>query len=252
MYQGENAMGRNVVTDNFSEPLDGATTAVVDINASDGNMKIDGLSGGQQRLASGALQYVEFRDQPARSVIVCNGQATLMLRANGAGRPWFRLPWAACNGATEWQIHLNPTVVSKTTAHSNGGNVVLNLAGMVVTHVAADTGGGNMDVALPDNATDLSVTARTGAGNVTVELGNGLTGSNSVDAKSGAGNVVVRIPSGVAAKIRATTGLGKASVDPRFIKTNGATYQSPDYDAAADKVEITIHSGAGNVSVDTK
>jgi predicted membrane protein len=109
-----------------------------------------------------------------------------------------------------------------------------------------------MDVVLPDNAANLSVNAKTGAGNVTVEIGGGITGSNIVNANSGAGNVVVRIPGGVAARINATIGLGKATVDPQFSKTDDNTYQSSDFDSAADKVEITVHSGAGNVSVNTK
>jgi hypothetical protein len=46
----------------------------------------------------------------------------------------------------------NPTVSSEITAHSDGGNVRLNLAGMAVTRVSADAGGGNMDGFLPDNA----------------------------------------------------------------------------------------------------
>jgi predicted membrane protein len=107
-------------------------------------------------------------------------------------------------------------------------------------------------VVLPDNAANLSVTAKTGAGNVTVEIGSGITGSNTVNANSGAGNVVVRVPSGIAARIHATSGLGKATVDSRFSKIDGNTYQSPDYDGAADKVEITVNSGAGNVNVNTK
>jgi hypothetical protein len=41
-------------------------------------------------------------------------------------------------------------------------------------------------------------------------------------------------------------------VDSRFSKIDGNTYQSPDYDGVADKVEITVNSGAGNVSVNTK
>ena len=86
-----------------------------------------------------------------------------------------------------------------------------------------------MDVVLPDNAADLSVTAKTGAGNVTVS-----------------------VPSGVAAKIHASSGLGKVIVDPRFSKLDDNTYQSPDYDAAANRVEITASSGAGNVSVITR
>jgi hypothetical protein len=29
-------------------------------------------------------------------------------------------------------------------------------------------------------------------------------------------------------------------------------YQSPDFDSAANKIELTVHSGAGNVIVNTK
>jgi len=245
-------MAKNVLTHNLSEPLNDATIAKVDINAGDGNLTIDRLTSGEQMLVSGTLQYFEDQGLPTRTLVLSNGQAALRLGASGSGRPWFRFPWGACNGATEWQIHLNPTVSSDITAHSDGGNVKLNLAGMVVTRVSADSGGGNLDVVLPDNAANLSITARTGAGNVTVEIGSGITGSNIVNANSGAGNVVVRIPSGVAARIHATTGLGKATVDPRFGKTEDNTYQSSDFDSAANKVEITVHSGAGNVSVNTK
>jgi predicted membrane protein len=109
-----------------------------------------------------------------------------------------------------------------------------------------------MDVVLPDNAANLSATAKTGAGNVTVEVGSGIEGSNTVEANSGAGNVVVRVPSGIAAKVHATSGLGKVIMDPRFVKMDGNTYQSHDYDGAADRIEVTVHSGAGNVSVDAK
>jgi len=243
-------MAKKVLTHNLSEPLGGATTAKVDINT--GNLTIDRLAGGEQVLASGTLQYLEKQGVPIRTLNTSNGQATLTLRGGDTGRPWFRFPWVACNGATEWQVHLNPNVLSDITAHSGGGNVKLDLAGMAVTRVSADTGGGNMDVVLPDNAANLSVIARTGAGNVTVEISSGITGSNIVNASSGAGNVVVRIPSGVAAKIHATSGLSKVIVDSWFSKTDKNTYQSPDYDGAANKVEITVKSGAGSVSVNTK
>jgi len=61
----------------------------------------------------------------------------------------------------------------------------------------------------------------------------------------------VRIPSGMAAKIHATSGMGKVNVDGRLAQTGKDTYQSPNYDGAADRVEIAAHSGAGNVSVET-
>lgn len=245
-------MAKKVLTHNLSEPLAGATTAKVDVNVADGNLTIDKLANGEQVLASGTLQYLESQGLPTRSVNTVNGRATLMLRAGNSGRPWFRFPWAACNGATEWQIHLNPNVQSDITAQSGGGNVKLNLAGMIVTRISADTGGGNMNVVLPEHTANLDVTARTGAGNVTVEMGSDVTGNNIVNAQSGAGDVVVHVPSGIAARIHTSTGLGKAIVDSRFTKVDATTYQSPDYDAARDKVEIIAQSGAGNVSVKTK
>lgn len=221
--------GRNVLTDNLAEPLNGATAAKFDIDAGDGNLSIDRLTGGEPLLAGGELQYLEKQGQPARTLVSFLGEATLTLHRGEGAQPWFRFPWAACNGATEWNIHLNPTVSSDITAHSDGGNVKLDLSGMVVTHLVADTGGGNIDVVLPDSASDLSVTAKTGAGNVTV-----------------------RIPNGIAARIHATTGLGKVTVDPQFGQTDGDTYESPDFASAANRVELTLHSGAGSVFVNIK
>jgi hypothetical protein len=222
-------MTKNLLTDKFSEPLNSATTAKVDIQIGDGNLTVDPLTTGEQVLASGALQYFENQGLPTRTLVSSNGHATLTLKRGSTGQPWFRLPWATCNGATEWQIHLNPTISADITAHSGGGNVKLNLAGMTITGLSADTGGGNMEVILPENAANLNVTA-----------------------ESGAGNVVVCIPSSVAARIHATTGLGKMSVDPRFGKIDKDTYQSSDFDHAANKMEITLHSGAGSVSVITQ
>jgi hypothetical protein len=246
-------VANNVLTDTLSEPLNGATTAKVEINCGTGNLMIDTLRGGEPVLARGTLEYFEKQGLPTRSVRSDNDQAILALNA-GRGRTrqsWFRLPWAACGGAYAWQIHLNPAVASDIAAHSDGGNVTLNLADMVVTRLAADTGGGNLDVVLPDSAANLSAMARTGAGNVTVAIGRGTKGSTTVNATSGAGNVVVHVPSGLAARVHATSGLGKVTVDPRLGQLDRTTYQSPDYDGAVDTVELTVHSGAGNVHVTT-
>jgi hypothetical protein len=246
-------MANKVLTESLSEPLNGATIAKVDINCGPGHLTIDRLTGGEQLLANGTLQYFEKQGPPARTLNLNNGQANLTLAGGGtvqASR--FRFAWSAGGGAFEWQIHMNPTVPSDITAHSEGGNVKLNLAGMAVSSVSADTRGGNMDVVLPDNAASLSATAKTSGGNVTFDVGSGITGSNTVNANSGAGSVVVRVPGGIAAKIHASSGMGKVNVDSRFSKIDGKTYQSADYEGAANKVEITANSGAGNVSISTK
>lgn len=211
----------NVLTHNLSEPLGDATAAKLDVDTGTGNLTIDRLTSGERLLASGTLQYFENSGLPTRTLDSNNGQAALTLKWGNNGSP--------CAGAIEWQIHLNPTVSSDITAHSGGGNIRLDLAGMTVSRVSADTGGGNVDVVLPDNASSMNVKASTGAG-----------------------NVVVLVPSGSAAKIHATSGLGKVIVDSQFSQIDSDTYQSPDYDGAANKIEIIVSSGVGNVEVNTK
>src|SRR5512142_370683 len=131
---GNSEMAKKVFTETLSEPLDGTTTASIDINTADGNLKIDALPSGPE-LASGALQYLENQAAPNHSVILNGSQAAFTLKSGSKGQPWMRLPWAACNGATEWHIHLNPSIALDITAHSGGGNVSLDLAGLTITHL---------------------------------------------------------------------------------------------------------------------
>lgn len=219
----------NVQTDTLAEPLNGITSAKLNIDTGDGNLTVDWLTGGEPLLAGGTLQYLETLGLPARTVTTLGEQATFLLKAGEGPQRWINLPWEACNGATDWNIHLNPGVLFELAAHSDGGNVKLDLSGLALSSVSADTGGGNVEVNLPANESDLDVTAKTGAG-----------------------GVIVRMPEGTAARIHVKTGLGKVIVDPSFQKIDETTYQTPGYEDAGKKVEITAESGAGNVEVNIK
>jgi hypothetical protein len=245
-------MSNNLFTDELSAPLNGATTANIEIDTGTGNLTVDDVPEDMQVLASGALQYFEKQGRPAEFFSAEGGRATVKLTATAAGRPWLRFPWDACLGGTEWQIHLNPSVPSEITARTGGGNVKLNLADMSLTSLSADTGGGNMDLILPEHAENLPVKARTGGGNISIEVGDAITGTNRVEANSGAGNVVVELPRGIPARVNASTGMGKVIVEPCYSKIGAHMYQSTDYEDAANKLEISVHSGAGNVSVTAK
>jgi len=219
-------MAKKVYIHNLSEALPDATAAKFDIHAGDGNLTIDGLPGSEQVLASGTLEYLENQQIPAQDLVSSSGLANLTLRGGQNKQPRFRMPWSACNGATNWLIHINPQVSSEITARSDGGNIKLDMSGLRLTSLLAETGGGNITLALPVGSPHLIVNARTGAGNVDVSL-----------------------PIGVAVHIHATTGLGKLIIEPHLEQIDKATYQSPDYEVAANKVEITASSGAGNVIV---
>jgi hypothetical protein len=62
-------MTKNVLTDNLSEPLNGATTAKVDIHAGDGNLTIDRLTGGEQVLVSGACYLMPQEHSSASATL---------------------------------------------------------------------------------------------------------------------------------------------------------------------------------------
>jgi hypothetical protein len=66
---------------------------------------------------------------------------------------------------------------------------------------------------------------------------------------SGAASVNIRIPQGVAARIRWRGGLSSINVDPSRFPRFGDTYQSPDYDSAANKVDLDVEMGVGSVTV---
>ena len=242
-------MSNNLLTEELAATLDGATSATIEIDSGSGNLSIDELADARQTLATGTLQYFEKQGRPSESVSAENGHATLTVKGTDSGRQWFHFPWSACNGATDWQIHLNAAISSEISARTGGGNVKLDLAHMALTRLSADTGGGNMEVVLPDHAANLQVAARTGAGSLVVKIGEGTAGSNAIDAHSGAGNVVIKVPHGMAVSVHAKSGLGKVLLDPPLRKIDGHTYQSEDYDNASDRAEITVSSGAGNVSV---
>lgn len=220
---------KTLLSDELAVPLNGATTARIEINPGDGNLSIDGLISSGELLADGTLQYFENKGAPIRSINPQGGKVAFTLKGAGMAKPWFRVPWAGCNGGLDWQIHLNPETLIDLVVLTGGGNVQLDLAGLSVSRILADTGGGNVAIVLPDSANGLSLTAKTGAGVVEVS-----------------------VPMGIAARIHATTGLGQVTVDPRFNPIDKSTYQSPDYEQAARKVEINVSSGAGVVNITSR
>jgi hypothetical protein len=93
-----NTMSGNLLTHTLAEPLDGMMTAKVSINPGDGNMEIDSLTGSEQILAGGTLQYFEKQGTPNRSMEIMNGQASLTLEPGSGKQSWFRLPWEPTTG----------------------------------------------------------------------------------------------------------------------------------------------------------
>lgn len=219
-------MSKKLLTYNLAQPLDGVARVNLNINPNYSNLIMDGANKNALLLASGSLEYFEGNSPPDGSIQRTNAHSTLTITSKEKARGGFRLPWSACNGATSWLVHLNPLVQYQISVEAGGGNVKLDLKDLVINEIAVENGGGNIEVHLPEVEGNLSVMARTGAGNVDLQL-----------------------PTGMAVRLHATSGLGKVLVSPRFVRIDSIAYQTADFETAASKIEINAKSGAGNVCI---
>jgi len=110
-----------------------------------------------------------------------------------------------------------------------------------------EAGASQLDIDLKDvRATHIELT--TGASNSNVTLP--ARGASILDVEAGAASVNIRVPDSTAARIRVKEGMTAMNVDTsRFPQLDSGMYQSPNFDSATDRTEITIEGGLGSVSV---
>jgi predicted membrane protein len=66
--------------------------------------------------------------------------------------------------------------------------------------------------------------------------------------RGGVGNTTISIPAGVAVRLALSTGLGSIDV-PDSYRQAGNGYVSPDFDTAANRVDLTVSSRAGDITI---
>lgn len=233
----------------LAEPLNAVHTSSLDLDLAEGNLAIDRLTGGEPLLAGGTMEYYEDGAMPTRTLTSMGGHASLALSVGSDPRRRWRPPWDACSAENDWLLHLNPSVAYEIAANTGGGNLDLDLSGLLVNRITAETGGGNAEIRLPNDAVNLSAAVKTGAGKIVVEIGRGTKGRNHVTLENGAGSAEILVPAGLAVKLAGTSGMGIIVVDPALLQTGKGTYQSADYDDNANRVTIEVSNGAGTVKV---
>ena len=126
----------------------------------------------------------------------------------------------------DWIVRLNPVVKMEIELNSGASELKVNLEDLQVNRLMLKTGASSSAITLPKNA--------------------GLT---SVRVESGVASVSLRVPEGVSARVRAHGGLASISVDRARFPRQGGEYCSPDYETAANKVDISVETGVGSVDI---
>jgi len=127
----------------------------------------------------------------------------------------------------DWHLNLTRDIPLSLSINSGASESRIDLSELRVPYLKLETG-----------ASSTSLTMPAAGGNTLAEINAGVA---SVD---------VRVPEGVAARIRIKEGLSARSINSaRFPRLEGNIYQSPDYDQAANRVELNIEAGVGSISI---
>jgi hypothetical protein len=200
-----------------SIPLEGATSARVTMNHGAGRLTVVPLSDPtllMQGTFSGGAEPVVRR----------SGQAVdVSLRQ---GRPGRREWSGAVRGrrGLDWTVGLTREIPLAVDLRTGASASKIDLSELLVTDLRLETGASQTDLVLPSR------------------------GATKARVKADAAQLRIRIPNGVAARLLTNRGLSSIRIDPRFTGS-GDLYQSPDFDAAPNRVELEIEAGAADVSV---
>jgi hypothetical protein len=215
--------GGEVPREQASVPLEGASEAVVRLRHGAGRLRL-AAGAGPGELASGSF---------GGGLDVQTSRDGERLRAEMSVKhrpwadwvtPWFRGRFDALN----WDVVLNPSVTLSLELETGASESRIDLSDLQVRSLRLKTGASATMVELPRAA-----------------------GRTRVSVESGVASVRLRVPDGVAADIRVRSAMAGSKVDrARFPVAEGANhFRSPDFETAANRVEIDVETGVGSIEV---
>ena len=195
----------------------GAKKARIKINHGAGNLNIHAGSSADHLIEGdfgGGLDFKENFNGEIKEV-------ALKPRLQGIVFPW------GPDQAFNWNLSLAPNVPLELNLETGANEAYVDLTGLLVEKLKLSTGASSTHIVLPAAA-----------------------GYTQVRVESGVTAVHLTIPTQVAGRIQYSGGLSSIQIDKsRFIHT-GNTYESADYNTAANKVEISIETGIASISID--
>ncbi len=215
---GRSYSDRNYKAEEISLPLDGATEALVRIEHGAGSLRISGAAK-NGNLFSGRFHNMELTSDKSGK------------RLTARMRPSFRdgfvfFPWNWERHGLEWDFSLNPDIPLTLDIDTGASDNNLNLSAIKLAKLDLDTGASSNHIILPEKG-----------------------GHSRVEISSGASSMDITIPKGVAADIRVESGLADINIDQTRFPRSGKHYISPDYDAAANKIDLRLETGVSSVKI---
>jgi hypothetical protein len=259
--------GPELVTESFSDPSTGVQEAEVSIDFDRGNIFIEGLEESDP-----LFEAMVTHDE--RVTFNASGSSTrnIRLRLDQVST----VPFGSFfdQAQIEAQIGLAPGVPIALDVNIGGGSAEMDLGGLTLKKVKADSGSGSLEAVLPGGDykvdfssgsgsisvetgedSELDMKLDVGSGRITVVLAEGNYGELNLD--SGSGSITIIVPEGVAVLLRGDTGSGSVTVPSDFQQTSGdnrfsgdgGEWQTVGLDEAEEYLLIRFDVGSGSIRV---
>jgi hypothetical protein len=162
---------------------------------------------------SGAALELKADYLPEKAVVKVN-----------AGPSW--MPFLSPEGWA-WRFRLNNEIPLMLKFDSGASSLDLDLSELKVRSVRLETGASSTKIVLPTSA-----------------------GKTEVILNGGAASFDLHAPEGLAVRVRIMQGASSVHVDEkRFPMTSAGYFQSPDYDMAANTVDVLLNAGASSFEI---
>jgi hypothetical protein len=203
-----------LVSQSFSHPLEGATSAQIRLELGMGRLELGALED-SENLFEADVRYDERRGSLTSDVKRRGDELQVELRSE------FR-EWGALPGETGdlWDVRLSPDVPLRLDIDGGINRSQLDLSQLTLTRLDLNMGVGDVELSLPEQ------------------------GVYRARIDGGVGKLEIRAPEAGAVRIQVDGGLGSVDVAERF-RRDGNTYLSEGYRSGEEAIEIDINAGIG-------
>ncbi|MEO8084172.1 MAG: DUF5668 domain-containing protein [Ardenticatenales bacterium] len=202
----------------ISAPVRGLSTAAIVLAPGVAEVKLAALSSGDPNLIYGMASSGRGRAaQPSFKVTDTSGRFELTEPSPTM------LGFGDIRGRI-WDLAVARGVPLAVTVDGGVGRYTLDLTDVTLTSLDLDIGVGNADATLP------------------------ASGRIAVKVDGGVGSLTLHLPRGLAARVAADVGVGAVHVTG-IDKVGDGAWETPDFDAATDRADITLDVGVGAITV---
>lgn len=160
--------------------------------------------------------------------------------------------WDGFEREDRWQLGLNPNYETALHLDASSGSMDADLSELSLSYLELDSASGSIDMALPEGEYEMDVNAASGSLEIVFPENGRL--DSKIDGASG--SITLLLPEGMEAQVEVEDGSGSFRPNGRFELVDGerdgdGTWQTANYEDAANRVTFKIDVASGSVRIET-